>query len=138
MNHYTAKQLADILQHDDSKINLRTIRYYTQIGMLPPLALSGNKRVYTDHHLHYLRAILTLSRTGETLASIQDRLQALSMEEIVKIGDQLHLYRPGLVLENETLRISEDVLLTISPRISAETRQKVIESVSRVLQEDGQ
>ncbi|MCQ6561204.1 MerR family transcriptional regulator [Paenibacillus mendelii] len=136
MNSYTAKQLANLLQQEDPKINLRTIRYYTQIGMLPPLELVGNKRVYTDLHMHYCRAILTLTRTGETLASIQEKFQQLSVEEIEKIGGQLHLYQPSRILANETLQISEDVMLTLSPNISAERRQKVIDSVSQALRGD--
>ncbi|HEY2493540.1 MAG TPA: MerR family transcriptional regulator [Paenibacillus sp.] len=133
MNSYTAKQISDILQQDDSRMNLRTVRYYTQIGMIPPLELVGNKRVYTDVHIHYFRAIFTLSRTGETLASIQEKLKTLSIQEIEKIGEQMHLYQPNRVLENETLKISEDIMITISPRISAEIKQKVIDSVSQVL-----
>lgn len=133
MNSYTAKQIAEILQQDDPRMNLRTVRYYTQIGMVPPLELSGNKRVYTDKHIHYFRAIITLTRTGETLASIQEKLKTLSLEEVKKVGQQLHIYDPSRILENETLTINEDVALTISPRISAELRQKVINSVSKVL-----
>lgn len=57
MNSYTAKQIAEMLQQDDPRMNLRTVRYYTQIGMVPPLELAGNKRVYTDNHLHYFRQL---------------------------------------------------------------------------------
>ncbi|GIO16517.1 hypothetical protein J19TS2_60720 [Cohnella xylanilytica] len=133
MNSYTAKQIAEILQQDDPRMNLRTIRYYTQIGMVPPLELAGNKRVYTDRHLHYFRAIIALSRTGETLASIQATLRDRSMEDIEKISRQLPLYEPSRMLDNETLKITEDVIITISPRISAELKQKVIDSVSQAL-----
>ncbi len=133
MKSYTAKQIAEILQQDDARMNLRTVRYYTQIGIVPPLELVGNKRVYTDKHIHYFRAIITLTRTGETLASIQEKLKALSLEEVEKVGQQIHIYNPSRVLENETLLINEDVAITLSPRISAELKQKVIDSVSEVL-----
>jgi DNA-binding transcriptional MerR regulator len=133
MNSYTAKQIAEILQQDDPRMNLRTVRYYTQIGMVPPLELVGNKRVYTDKHIHFFRAIITLTRTGETLASIQEKLKTLSLEEVEKVGQQMHIYDPSRVLENETLTINEDVAITLSPRISAELKQKVINSVSQAL-----
>lgn len=133
METYTAKQVADIIQKDDPRMNLRTVRYYTQIGMIPSLELSGNKRVYTNKHLQYLRAIITLTRTGETLGVIQEKLKSLSIEEIEKIGNQLHLYQPNRLLENETHQITEDVVITLSPRISAEVKQKVIDSVSMLL-----
>lgn len=133
METYTAKQVADIIQKEDPRMNLRTVRYYTQIGMIPSLELSGNKRVYTNKHLQYLRAIITLTRTGETLGVIQEKLKSLSIEEIEKIGNQLHLYQPNRLLENETHQITEDVVITLSPRISAEVKQKVIDSVSMLL-----
>lgn len=138
MNSYTAKQIAEVLQKDDARMNLRTVRYYTQIGMIPPLELLGNKRVYTDNHLHYFRAIITLSRTGETLASIQVLLMKLSLKDIEKISEQMTLYDPSRIMENETLSITDDVIITLSPRISAELRQKVIDSVSQVLRGDNQ
>ncbi|MFC5470873.1 MerR family transcriptional regulator [Cohnella suwonensis] len=138
MNSYTAKQIAEILQQDDPRMNLRTVRYYTQIGMVPPLELLGNKRVYTENHIHYFRAIITLSRTGETLASIQETLKKLSLEEIEKIGQQLTLYEPSRIIENETLKITDDVIITISPRISAELKQRVIDSVSQALRGENQ
>jgi DNA-binding transcriptional MerR regulator len=133
METYTAKQIAEILQKNDVRMNLRTVRYYTQIGMIPPLELFGNKRVYTNKHLQYFRAIITLTRTGETLATIQEMLRTMSIEDIAKIGDQMHLYQPSRILENETHQITEDVVITISPRISAEVKQKVIDSVSMLL-----
>ncbi|RED77599.1 MULTISPECIES: MerR family transcriptional regulator [Cohnella] len=136
MTGYTAKQIAEILQQDDPKMNLRTVRYYTQIGMVPALELLGNKRVYTDRHIHFFRAIVTLTRTGESLASIQEKLMSLAPEEIEKIGRQLYLYDSNRVLEHETLAINEDVAITLSPRVSAELKQRVIESVSRLIKED--
>lgn len=138
MNSYTAKQIAEILQQDEPRMNLRTVRYYTQIGLVPPLELAGNKRVYTDTHIHYFRAIITLSRTGETLASIQQTLKKLSLEDIQKISQQLTWYEASRIIENETLKITDDILITISPRISAELKQRVIESVSQVLKEENQ
>lgn len=133
MNSYTAKQVSEILQEDDPRMNLRTVRYYTQIGIIPPLDLVGNKRVYTDKHLHYFRAIMTLSRTGQTLASIQETLQNMELKDVEKISEQMALVDPSRILENETLKITDDVIITMSPRISAELKQKVIDSVSQVL-----
>ncbi|MNO36521.1 hypothetical protein D3C76_265900 [compost metagenome] len=133
MNVYTGKQLAELLRQEDADINLRTVRYYTQIGMLPPLELAGNKRVYTDRHLESLRAILTLSKSGESLADIQVKLSALSSEEIASIGARLRFYQPQHILQHETLVINEDVMLTVSPQIAPELRTEMIEAVSRLL-----
>ncbi|WP_084423122.1 MerR family transcriptional regulator [Cohnella thermotolerans] len=64
------------------------MRYYTRIGRIPPLELSGNKRLYTDNRLLHFRAIITLARTGETLAAIQERLK--------DFGDQSSRISPEL------------------------------------------
>ncbi|MHA6529069.1 MerR family transcriptional regulator [Paenibacillus sp. BAC0078] len=133
MNIYTGKQLAELLQQEDADMNLRTIRYYTQIGLLPPLELAGNKRVYTDRHLEHLRAIQTLSRSGESLANIQTKLSGLSDEEVANIGGRLRFSQPEHILQNETLVVSEDIMLTVSPRISAELRSEMIETIGRLL-----
>ncbi|AIQ57971.1 MerR family transcriptional regulator [Paenibacillus borealis] len=137
MNTYTAKQLAEVLQNEDPQMNLRTVRYYTQIGMLPPLELVGNKRTYTDNHLHYLRAILVLSKSGDTLSSAQEKLAGLPIDEVIKIGDNLRMYQSDQILRNETHIVSEDVVLSVSSRISPELKVKMIESVTRLLEEEG-
>lgn len=137
MNTYTAKQLAEVLQNEDPQMNLRTVRYYTQIGMLPPLELVGNKRTYTDNHLHYLRAILVLSKSGDTLSSAQEKLAGLPIDEVIKIGDNLRMYQSDQILRNETHIVSEDVVLSVSSRISPELKVKMIETVTRLLEEEG-
>lgn len=84
MNTYTGKQITELLNNEGADLNLRTVRYYTQIEIVPPLVLVGNKRVYTDQHVHYFRAVLTLSKAGESLASIQKTLCSMSDEEVKK------------------------------------------------------
>src|SRR5690348_3078614 len=136
MNTYTATQISDMLQSDNPSMNLRTVRYYTQMGIIPPLEPVGNKRVYTDTHLHYFRAILMLSKSGESLASIRDQLRELSIEAIANIGNQMPLYQPGRILENQTHMLNDDVFITLSPRISSDLKQKVIDSVSQILRSE--
>jgi DNA-binding transcriptional MerR regulator len=131
---YSAKQVAEILEKEDPQMNLRTVRYYTQIGLIPSLELVGNRRGYTEKHIDYFRAILTLSKSGETLASIQEKLNTLSREEVAKIGENLHLLQSNKLLHNETVVINEDVIISMSPRISAELRTKMISTVSQMVQ----
>ena len=133
MNVYTAKQIADVLQKDDPQMNLRTVRYYTQIGIIPPLELIGNKRMYTDIHLHHFRAVLALSKSGETLASAQEKLMGLSIEDVIKIGENLRLYQSNQVLQNETHVVNEDVIISMSSRISPDLKAKMIETVAYLL-----
>lgn len=131
MTYYTAKQISVILQEHDEGINLRTVRYYTQIGLVPPLELVGNKRMYTDSHLNYFRAIRTLSKAGESLQVIQEKLKIMSAEEIHKIGELMPFYQPNN--NNQLVKITDDVMITLSPSITAEIKEKVINSVSQIL-----
>ncbi|WP_028559097.1 MerR family transcriptional regulator [Paenibacillus pinihumi] len=133
MEIYTAKQLADILQQDEPQMNLRTVRYYTQIGLVPPLELAGNKRVYTKTHLHYFRAILTLTKSGDTLAAVAEKLNGLTTEEVAKIGESLRLYQSGQLIHNDTVVINEDLILSVSPRMDAALRSRVIETVTKMM-----
>lgn len=114
-------------------MNLRTVRYYTQIGVIPSLELIGNKRVYTDNHLHYFRAILTLSKCGETLSGIQEKLHELTMDEIRKIGEKLPLYQTGKMINHETHRICDDVIISLNSQTSPELKSKIIETVSQLV-----
>ncbi|MDQ8735814.1 MerR family transcriptional regulator [Paenibacillus sp. LHD-38] len=131
MAYYTAKQLSEILQEHDEGMNLRTVRYYTQIGLVPPLELVGNKRVYTVSHLDYFRAIRTLSKAGESLQVIQEKLGTMPIEEIRKIGELMPFYQPNN--DHETVKVNDDVLITLSPRISVEIKERVINSVAQIL-----
>lgn len=36
MSYYTAKQIVDVLQNEGISMPLRKVRYYTQIGLIPP------------------------------------------------------------------------------------------------------
>lgn len=136
MNIYTAKQITEILQKEDITINLRKVRYYTQIKLVPQLELVGNKRVYTDKHLHHFRAILALSRTGASLTSIQEKLADLSLDDIKKIGEQLSILQTDRIFENETYKVSEDIFITLSPRVSGELKQEVINNVTKILKDN--
>ncbi|HDX9628805.1 TPA: MerR family transcriptional regulator [Bacillus cereus] len=133
METFTAKQITEILQKEGTNINLRTVRYYTQIEIVPPLELVGNKRAYTEKHLHYFRAIITLSKTGETLASIQEKLKEMSLEEIIKIGERMTFYQSDKILQHETHKVNDDVFITLSTNVSDELKQQVINSVSQIL-----
>ncbi|WP_028983683.1 MerR family transcriptional regulator [Sporolactobacillus terrae] len=136
MKTFTAKQMTEQLQHEGADLQLRTIRYYTQIGIIPPLETVGKRRVYTEIHLAYFRAIVTLSNTGETLASIQEQLKKMSLDQIKKIGNQMTLYQSQTLINHETTKINDDAFITLSSRINDEVKQKIVDSVSKIMKED--
>lgn len=138
MCSYTARQITETLQKEGADIHLRTVRYYTQIGLVPDLETVGKRRVYTDKHLAYFRAILTLARTGRTLAEIQEKLQGLSIDAIQKIGRQMFLYQSKNLLTSETTKINEDAFVTLSSNVSRQKKQKIIDSISKIIDGDDQ
>lgn len=135
MSTYTAKDLVDLLQLEEVEINLRTVRYYTQLGLLPPLLVDGNRRVYTTQHLDYIRAIISLAKTGISLAEIQKKLSELSTEEIKNIGKKLFLFKEETFLINETIKVNDDAFITISSKVSVEKQQELMKAVSNILGE---
>src|SRR5271170_3117537 len=59
--------------------DLRTIRYYTTVGLLDrPAAMRGRTALYGERHLLQLVAIKRLQAQGLTLAAVQERVVGLS------------------------------------------------------------
>ena len=61
--------------------NLRTLRYYEEIGLLPPATRStGGFRYYRARDLDRLRMVASLQRLGLDLAKIRDLMDTRSNE----------------------------------------------------------
>lgn len=63
---FTIRTLAD--QFD---LELSTLRYYEEIGLLPNVTHCGNRRIYDESHVERLRAIECFKTTGMTIKEIQ-------------------------------------------------------------------
>ena len=59
-----------------SGVTRRTIRYYVELGLLPPPEGAGRAAVYGDEHLERLRRIQELQATRLSLEEIRDHLAA--------------------------------------------------------------
>src|SRR3982751_928834 len=68
--------------------DLRTIRYYTTLGLLDrAAAMRGRTALYGRRHLLQLVAIKRLQASGLSLAEIQERLIGLSDAALRRIAD---------------------------------------------------
>ena len=67
---------------DKAGVSHRTIRYYTQEGLLPEPINRGKYAYYTQEHLDRLRLILQLKDTYLPLKEIRQLLVALSWPEV--------------------------------------------------------
>lgn len=51
--------------------SIRAIRYYEEQGMITPFRSEGGTRMYSQHHIDRLRAILRLTESGYSLGVIK-------------------------------------------------------------------
>ena len=78
-------------RHPDGRVrevpDLRTIRYYTTLGLLDrPAEMRGRTALYGRRHVLQLLAIKRLQGHGESLAAIQRRLLGLPDAELEKLA----------------------------------------------------
>ncbi|CUU37620.1 MAG: helix-turn-helix domain-containing protein [Armatimonadetes bacterium] len=66
--------------------NLRTVRYYTTLGLLDRPIMRGRIAYYTRRHLAQLVAIKRLQAEGLSLVEIQQRLYGLTDEALERIA----------------------------------------------------
>ena len=72
--------------------NLRTVRYYTTLGLLDRPVMRGRIAYYTRRHLAQLVAIKRLQAEGLTLAQVQQQLYGLpddALERIARLPESL-------------------------------------------------
>jgi DNA-binding transcriptional MerR regulator len=63
--------------------DIRTIRYYSTLGLLdPPAQMTGRTARYSDRHLLQVLAVKVLQARGATLADVQRALVGASDEEL--------------------------------------------------------
>jgi len=68
--------------------DLRTIRYYTTLGLLDrPAAMRGRTALYGRRHLFQLVAIKRLQARGLSLAEVQERVVGLSDAALRRLAD---------------------------------------------------
>ena len=80
MQKATAYSLAELA--NEAAVSTRTVRYYTQHGLLPPPRGGGAGAYYDDGHLARLRLIKRLQSTHLPLAEIRKQLKPLSDAEV--------------------------------------------------------
>ncbi len=89
---YTVKQIADLMGMSE-----HTIRYYTDLRLLPVKRDSGNRRVFDDKSVNWLMGIKCLKGCGA------------SIEDIKKYGD-LCLQGDKTLLERREIMLKQLVL----------------------------
>jgi DNA-binding transcriptional MerR regulator len=106
--------------------DLRTIRYYTTLGLLDrPAAMRGRTALYGSRHVLQLVAIKRLQAQGLSLAAVQERMLGASDGMLKKIAEAPGLKRrrvvpPGLIPDLEPAASRGDSIWRLPARASDE------------------
>ncbi len=73
---YTIKQFADMFDTTE-----HTIRYYTDIQLLPCQRDSQNRRIFDENAVHWMQTISCLKQCGTPLKDIQEYCRLCQLEE---------------------------------------------------------
>lgn len=73
---YTIKQFADMFHTTE-----HTIRYYTDIHLLPCQRDKSNHRIFDEESVNWMRGITYLKRCGASLKDIQEYCRLCRLEE---------------------------------------------------------
>ena len=100
-NHYF--KIGDVAEMLNTTV--RTIRYYEEEGLLLPHRTDGGTRLYSEHHVDRLKAILHLAENGFSLDAIG---LIASARETCSTGDE-GSKKVTEVIDNTISRIDEKV-----------------------------
>lgn len=106
----------------------RTIRYYIQIGILPPPEGGGRGSYYTDKHLERLKIIQAWSKQGTPLFKIKELLDGSS--EQVTVKDEL---TPEKNIKVHYLLMDGVELVAPLNIISAEQAEKIKSFINTII-----
>lgn len=74
--YMTMKQFAEMFHTTE-----HTLRYYTDIGLLPCQRDDGNRRVFDEESVRWMQGISCLKRCGASLKDIQEYCRLCRLEE---------------------------------------------------------
>jgi DNA-binding transcriptional MerR regulator len=126
-NNYLVKEFADM-----TKVTVRTLHYYDQIGLLKPSFEKANGyRVYTDADLLKLQQIVTLKFMGFSLGQIRELLDRKGYEVVRSLKIQAEAVRDEIDRLRQASRAIEQVLglLETEGRINQKKLIKIMEVI---------
>jgi DNA-binding transcriptional MerR regulator len=104
--NYLVKEFADL-----TRVTVRTLHYYDQIGLLKPSFEKANGyRVYTDADLLKLQQIVTLKFMGFSLAQVRELLDRKGYEAVKSLRVQAAAVRDEIARLRQASRAIERVI----------------------------
>lgn len=112
--------------------DVRTLRYYTTIGLLDrPAEMRGRTAYYARRHLVQAVAIKRLQAEGLPLAEVQRRLLGASAQELEKLAAIPAQVPRGAVAKQAAPKPSRDPAFWTTPPADAVTKPQEIRLVSQ-------
>ncbi len=74
--YYTIKQFAEMFHTTE-----HTIRYYTDISLLPCVRDDGNRRLFDEESVNWMRGITYLKNCGASIKDIREYCRLCCLEE---------------------------------------------------------
>ena len=74
--YYTIRQMAEMFG-----VTEHTLRYYTDLGLLPCERDGGNRRMFNEESINWMQGIKCLKGCGASIGDIQDYCRLCLMEE---------------------------------------------------------
>lgn len=74
--YYTIRQFAEMFDTTE-----HTIRYYTDIGLLPCQRDGGNRRVFDEESINWMQGIVCLKGCGASIEDIKEYCRLCHLEE---------------------------------------------------------
>ena len=109
---YTVKQIAELMGMSE-----HTIRYYTDLNLLPVKRDSGNRRVFDEESINWLMGIKCLKGCGMSIEDIK-RYGDLCLQGDGTLAERREIMRRQLVLAEQKLNEAKEVFDYITKKVA--------------------
>lgn len=109
---YTVKQIADLMGMSE-----HTIRYYTDLNLLPVKRDSGNRRIFDEESVNWLMGIKCLRGCGMSIEDIK-RYGDLCLQEGDTLYERREIMKNQLIVAAQKLREAQEVFDYITKKVA--------------------
>ncbi len=103
---YTVKQVSERIN-----ISSHTIRYYTDLGLIPNLKRdSSGRRIFDETSIDWLKGIIYLRELGMSLEDIKKYEQLCMTDGDEAIAERLHIIQKQIQIAENELKIAKERL----------------------------
>lgn len=109
---YSVKQIANLMDMSE-----HTIRYYTDLNLLPVKRDSGNRRVFDEESVNWLMGIKCLKGCGMSIEDIK-RYGDLCLQGDGTLAERREIMRKQLAVAEQKLKEAKEVFDYITRKVA--------------------